>query len=509
MKYIKSCIEFINDEQTSCAKEMRRILSLSDSAQRFEGQSIWGATVVGKTDQGTVLSFPTQATKLRSLSKVQVYLNKSLLTDTDVVSLDVKKNQVVLRTSLMLGQTVLIVAVLDITPGAILSSLNKLSVSPTPVVQNLINRNPNVKTYGDSSIPNILKTVSEMNYSFCILVGSPGAGKSFSGRAVIKQLLENGKTVAVTSNSHAAINNLCEGIDFEALRGVKICSSKSQQIKHAQFENVYAKGREIDSQVNKYNVLAGTCFALSRINRLKFDFLIVDEASQLKMSFLLAAARIAKNVVILGDNNQLQSINSIEMKEGGESVLDYLVGDVKILPSHLGYFLSHTYRMEPKITKLISDVFYEGKLTCERESTTTELKLVTSNHSNTQNMSEVEAQDVLKIYRSLRRKKIDPKDIMIITPYNAQVSLIKSLIKNSEVRIGTVDLLQGAEAIAVVVSMVVDGSEKESSSFVSDRNRINVAISRAISKVFIVASESLQKSKDTSEEFQQIVKMIA
>ena len=89
-------------------------------------------------------------------------------------------------------------------------------------------------------------------------------------------------------------------------------------------------------------------------------------------------------------------------------------------------------------------------------------------------------------------KIIDHEDILVIAPYNMQVNLLKDHLPDT-VRVGTIDKFQGQEASVVIVSMTV--SEVEESprglDFVFDKNRLNVAISRAKALVLLVASPRL------------------
>lgn len=510
MNYIASCLTFMNEEKKSCRKEVWRLLNLKESDHNDEGQTVVNAKAIKKVKEGTLFSFPAQYTKLREEKRVELYDNKQLISDeAEIVSIDYLKQEFVLDIDITIGRKFLIIQSLEVSPFAIINSLKKLQLEGNELSSNLMKRNSNVKTFGESSIKNFTKTCDLMNNSFIVIQGPPGAGKSYSGRAIINHLLKNNKTIAISSNSHSAINNLCEEIDYKKFKGAKICSKSNHQIKHELIENIYVEGKEIDRFVEGYDLVAGTCFALSRVQNKKYDFLIIDEASQLKMSFLLSISRIAHNVIILGDQNQLQSISVIPMASGGESVLDYILQGKKVVPQELGYFLNVTYRMEPKIASIISDVFYESKLGWNQKKKLHGVTLVSSNHSHGQKMSKEEADDVILIYNSLRKKKVKAEDIMVVTPYNAQAALIKGLIDNPKIQVGTVDLFQGREARFVIISCVAAGNKKESSEFATNPNRLNVAISRAKEGVFLVASNGLQKSEHTSLEFKTILNKIA
>lgn len=83
-------------------------------------------------------------------------------------------------------------------------------------------------------------------------------------------------------------------------------------------------------------------------------------------------------------------------------------------------------------------------------------------------------------------------DVLVVTPYNMQVSLLKSVLPDNA-RVGTVDKFQGQEAPVVLLSMVTSSAEDlpRNIEFLFSRNRLNVAISRAQSLAVVFASPKL------------------
>lgn len=511
MKYIDDCLSFLFEEKKAAKKELYRLLKLEDKDHFDEGQTIVNAKVVKSDKNGCLLKYPAQFTKLREEKKVEVYnKDKKLIVEAEVISVDYLTHEICLDTILDTGEDYLIILSLEVSPFAIINSLKQIKKESSQLIVNLTNRTNDIKNYGEYSVDNVIKTVSQMpDNSFLILEGAPGAGKTYCASKVIDYLLNKNKSIIVSSNSHSAINNLCENIDPKEKLAAKICSRSNQKIENKNFKNIYLEGKEVDYQVDGFELLAGTCFALARIKEKQYDYLIIDEASQLKMSFLLSVARLAKKVILLGDPNQLQSISIIPMASGGESILDYLMKDDKIVKPSMGYFLNVTYRMEPIIASVISKVFYESKMKWNQKKELEGISLITSNHNHGQKLSKEEAEDVHKIYKKLIKNKVKPEEIMIIAPYNAQVALIKSIIKNKKTVIGSVDMVQGKEAKYLIYSFVSSGNKKESAEFATNPNRVNVAISRAKVGVFLVASKGLQSSEYTSKEFKQIIKIVS
>ena len=89
---------------------------------------------------------------------------------------------------------------------------------------------------------------------------------------------------------------------------------------------------------------------------------------------------------------------------------------------------------------------------------------------------------------------LTPNDILIVSPFNAQVNLIKEKL-NSDSRVGTIDIFQGQEAPVVIASYSTSSPEEISfsrgSDFFFDYKRLNVSLSRARALAFILFNKDL------------------
>ena len=235
------------------------------------------------------------------------------------------------------------------------------------------------------------------------------------------------------------------------------------------------------------------------------------------MSFLVSLSRIAKNIIVAGDQNQLQSISILPETEGGESVLDFLVGKgCKVIPKSKGYFLDKTYRMNTNIAKIVSDVFYESKLSWVARKDGGTINLIKTPSSRGSKINKAEALEVIKLYKKLIKEKHKPETIAIITPFNAQVNFIKSILhknkksKFNKTTVSSADGIQGATVTTALISTVSSGHKKDAilNAFATFPNRLNVSISRAKEAVYIFTNDGLINSKDSSPEFKQVIKMI-
>ena len=91
-------------------------------------------------------------------------------------------------------------------------------------------------------------------------------------------------------------------------------------------------------------------------------------------------------------------------------------------------------------------------------------------------------------------------EVLIVAPYNAQVDLIRQMLDKAglnEVAVGTVDKFQGREAMVVIVSLAASSAldAPRGLDFLLDRNRLNVALSRAKANCYLVYSPALTKSR--------------
>jgi uncharacterized protein len=226
----------------------------------------------------------------------------------------------------------------------------------------------------------------------------------------------------------------------------------------------------------------------------------------------------ARNIVLLGDQMQLgQPIQGVHPGRSGESALEYLLDERATVPEERGIFLGSTYRMHDDVCRFISEAVYEGRLRPFPANQTQRLVLSGSVHAalaptgirfhavlhdGCKQRSEPEARVVRDIHASLleqawidregveRRMTID--DVLVVAPYNAQVNLLRSRLPQGA-RVGTIDKFQGQEAAAVIVSMATSSGEylPRNIEFLYDKNRLNVAVSRARCLAIVVASPEL------------------
>ena len=180
--------------------------------------------------------------------------------------------------------------------------------------------------------------------------------------------------------------------------------------------------------------------------------------------------------------------------------------------------------MHPKICQFISDMFYESRLVPEDFTKKQKISGNTQfsgsglyyhevDHEGNMNYSVEELDAVEKIYKELTKgdvyfttkegnvRVIEKNDVMIISPYNAQVYAIKNRLQLLD-EVGTVDMFQGQEAPIVIYSMATSSAEDapRGMDFLYSPNRFNVAVSRAQAVFILVAAPAIFEPECKSPE---------
>ncbi len=378
---------------------------------------------------------------------------------------------------------------------------------------------PPAKNLLDGSVD----AIGRMRDTHMLVQGPPGSGKTYTSSHAIVELLSRGKRIAISSNSHKAINNLLKGVEAVAaerklkFKGAKK-SSTSDQFLNGGGCIIDTKDARVAGE-SDIKLVAGTAWLFAKDLDQAFDYLFIDEAGQVSLANVVAMGLCAKNIVLVGDQMQLsQPMQGAHPGNSGVSALEHLLGDHPTVPPEAGIFLAETWRLHPDVCRFISDAVYEGRLEPAKDNDRQTLVLkkgialrslapsgirfVDVTHSGNTQKSEEEAEAVRGTYECLRKqswvnragekKVISAEDILVVTPYNMQVNLLKSVLPPGA-RVGTVDKFQGQEAAVVLISMATSSGDdiNRNIEFLFSRNRLNVAISRARCLAVVFASPRL------------------
>ena len=389
----------------------------------------------------------------------------------------------------------------------------------------LIRREPRVhghplRVEGETALAAALRLALALDGGVMPIQGPPGSGKTYTGARMITAMVKSGLRVGVTANSHKVIRNLLDevcraaneiGIDLTCIQKVREEAIDEPRLRFTT-DNVTC----LSALDDDCRVAGGTAWFWTRPDAVDAaDVLFVDEAAQMSLANVLAVSQAAKNVVLLGDPQQLDQPTQGTHPEGVDtSALDHMLAGHQTIPKDRGLFLEETWRLHPTICAFTSELFYEGRLhprqgleLQEVRSTSvlhgSGLRYVPVAHTGNQSSSPEEAEvvrglvsDFLAsnptwINREGRESPLTLADILIIAPYNAQVFELQARLPGG--RIGTVDKFQGQEAPVVIYSMTTSShaDAPRGMEFLYSLNRLNVASSRAKCICVMVASPTV------------------
>lgn len=265
----------------------------------------------------------------------------------------------------------------------------------------------------------------------------------------------------------------------------------------------------------------------------QYNTVFIDEASQATEPACWIAIRRAKRVIMAGDHQQLPP--TLKSPEAMRGILSRtLMEHVAATKPEAVNLLTIQYRMHPDIMRFSSDYFYDGKLVAaenvqyrgalDMDSAllwfdTSETKWQEAEqHDGTSRYNVQEAKFLVQQLESyadmmtFRRLQDDGIDFAVISPYQAQIHLLRKFIKRSQklrairkfITVETVDAFQGQERDVVIISLV-RANDAGQIGFLQDLRRMNVALTRARHKVMIIGSkQTLGRHKFYRQLFEHI-----
>jgi predicted RecB family nuclease len=373
---------------------------------------------------------------------------------------------------------------------------------------------------GETAVHAAVRICAGLTGGMLPIQGPPGAGKTYTGAQMICELVRGGRTVGITANSHKVIRNLIdETIAAAEKQGLDVhCCQKPDEMEDALPHLSFVRSNKdlFAALGTSAMVGGGTAWLWAAPEAFEtVDVLFVDEAAQMSLANVLAVSQAAKTVVLIGDPQQLDQPMQGSHPEGTDvSALDHILGGQQTISPDKGLFLEQTWRLHPDICSFTSELFYDGKLV-SREGLEKQvinavgaisgsgLRFLPVLHHGNQNCSREEAtavgalvEGILEsnatwIDRDGQEEPVTLDDIIIITPYNAQVFEIQQRLPGA--RIGTVDKFQGQEApIAIYSTATSSGADApRGMEFLYSLNRLNVATSRAKCVCIMVSSPEI------------------
>lgn len=310
-------------------------------------------------------------------------------------------------------------------------------------------------------------------------------------------------------------------------------------------------------------VVATTCLGVNHpiFNQKIFDYCIVDEASQITLPVCLGPIQMARTFILVGDHNQLPPlVQNKEAQEGGLDVsLFKMLSDRQ--PSSV-VNLEHQYRMCEEVMSLSNVLIYNGRLKCGNSAvaarsiriprmeslrqhhhtpstllaaslnpktvclnpsralcwirdlldpstkacfvnTDTLLPLSRESETGSRIVNTCEATLCTQLVQSLLTTGVPAADIGVITLYRSQIALIKQNLRqyHPAVEMHTADKFQGRDKEVVILSLVRSNESLNVGDLLRDWRRVNVALTRARTKLLILGSKSTMKGNELLEKF--------
>ncbi|KAG5925955.1 hypothetical protein E4U42_003784 [Claviceps africana] len=401
----------------------------------------------------------------------------------------------------------------------------------------------------------IEKVMSTLDYS--LVLGMPGTGKTTTIAHIIRALVSQGKTVLLTSHTHTAVDNILLKLKSDKIPILRLGAPAKVHPEVQEFVHLAGQPKrsfeEIKEAWHGTPIVATTCLGINHPVFLErsFDYCIVDEASQITLPICAGPIRMARSFVLVGDHNQLPPVvRNEEAREGGLDVsLFKLLSDAH--PEAV-VNLEHQYRMCEDIMTLSNTLIYEGKLRCGTDSLRKKklhipkMNLLGQVHYkasslarpgtprsfctgpspsrcwlydllksearvrfvNTDTISPVpreeaqgkrivnsaEVRIVSQLVESLLTVGVPASEVGVMTHYRAQLFLLKEKLKcHAGVEMHTTDRFQGRDKEVVVLSLVRSNESCSIGDLLKDWRRINVAFTRAKTKLLVVGSMNTLK----------------
>lgn len=257
---------------------------------------------------------------------------------------------------------------------------------------------------------------------------------------------------------------------------------------------------------DKYDVICSTCNSSGDENLSIYEFpvVIIDEAGQVtEPSMLVPLTQGCQHLVLVGDHKQLPPFVMAGCnKSNGMAVSPF----ERLSNFYIPILLNVQYRSHPDIARIFSKLFYEGKVKSSPSTKSLILPELGSlfknespccfiNHSSperrvgTSKCNEGETEICINILRTLKHLKIRNSQIGVISPYEGQRVMIMNRLESqmSGIEIGNIDSYQGREKDIIIFSCVRSNRKKDIG-FMTSKNRLNVALSRAKYALFIIGN---------------------
>ncbi|PCI40022.1 MAG: hypothetical protein COB53_02255 [Elusimicrobia bacterium] len=364
--------------------------------------------------------------------------------------------------------------------------------------------------------------------------GPPGSGKThLLARLALHYAVERGQRVLITAVAHQAIHQALRETFFVGKRFAQDDPRVKSLLTDSLIKLGGSRGRNegLPAGVRpvfrlpkgKKGFIAGATIYAARNAAVElggprpFDVVLFDEAGQAPLVLALGARLLAEKTIFIGDDMQLPPVVTSGYDEEGDpsarrSAIE-LVRELYEPPP----MITETRRLNDSLCAVVSDCFYDGVLAPTVEAGSRRLVLsgtpgagfetifdpeeplvfVDVPHEDQRSRSEPEARWAAAITAEAARLGISAEEVGIISPYRAQCNRIRFLCgQRRGLAVATVERFQGQERELVIISLTSSQLTYMArlAGFLFNPNRLNVAISRARTKVVVLGSKAALKA---------------
>jgi DNA replication ATP-dependent helicase Dna2 len=363
---------------------------------------------------------------------------------------------------------------------------------------------------------------------FHLVQGPPGTGKTHALARLVRELVGQGQRVLLTAFTHRAIHHALRKVGSMVDCPVfKVSDPFPHDSGGIEFRDRFADTGLLDHG-GPY-VIGATPFALfsGRASEACFDVAVIDETSQMRVEAAIMPMLRAQRWFFFGDRQQLPPVVQRPVADAAEDSV------FARLARHGGHtMLRTTYRMNEPLTRWPSENFYQGELVAARHIAGHRFTLkspprrpwllgpepamvrVEIEHEGNRVSAPEEADEVAAVIEEMLEGGLTPGEIGVVVPFRAQAARVRGLLRFErfakwpeigQLTVDTVERFQGQERESMIVSFVVsdDGFMDRLGAFLTYPQRLNVAVTRARTKVVLIHSRRFRQWLENNAAFNE------
>ncbi|KAI9794693.1 MAG: Tripartite DNA replication factor [Piccolia ochrophora] len=418
-----------------------------------------------------------------------------------------------------------------------------------------ITKNASLADLNDDQKGAITKVMAAEDYA--LVLGMPGTGKTTTIAHIIRALVSQRKSILLASYTHTAVDNILLKIASESVAILRLGAIAKVHPDVKKVATLAAEPKksveDLHASYHTPQVVATTCLGINHqiFRERVFDYCIVDEASQITLPVCLGPIRMAKKFILVGDHNQLPPlVQNAEAREGGLDVSLFKLLSEKHPDSVVR--LEHQYRMCEDIMMLSNTLIYDGHLKCgtasvaQQELSIPNMEGLAGHHSSStvgdgsftaclqatrgtcwlrdlldpsrkacfvnhdpllpasreqargsRIVNHAEARLTAQLVDALLSTGVPVSSIGVISVYRSQISLLKQHLRHHPgLEMHTADKFQGRDKDVIILSLVRSNDARNVGDLLKDWRRVNVAFTRARTKLLVLGSKSTLKENE-------------